>query len=202
MLTIDKLKDILPNNKDVAEWHPILIKYLNQWNITSVNAIAMFFAQTSHESNQYTVLLENLNYSKEGLLKTFPKYFNDSSAMSYARKPIMIANRVYANRMGNGNELSGDGWKFRGKGIIQITGKSNHEEFSKVIEKSLDDTLQYLLTKEGCVHYACYYWKTRNLLPPSERADVKTVTRLINGGWIGLEHRQSEFNRIKNVLTK
>lgn len=200
MLTLDKLKKIIPLNKEVEEWYPILDKYLNDWDINTLERIAMFLAQCSHESAQFTVIKENLNYSSQGLQKVFGKYFNKATADLYQRRPEMIANRVYANRMGNGDERSGDGWKFRGKGLIQLTGKNNHQDFADFLEISLDDCTEYLLTKEGAVHSACYFWKENQLNSFSDAHDVIGATRRINGGTNGLNERKENFEKFLKIL--
>ena len=111
--------------KKPEQWHTTLQNVLPEFGIVTKNQVLCFLAQTAHESGQFNVLSENLNYSKDGLLKIFPKYFTIDLATQYARQPIKIANRVYANRMGNGDESTGDGFRFRGRGIVQCTGKSN-----------------------------------------------------------------------------
>ena len=125
-LTEDVTKQLLPKVKNLEDWHEQLLEVLPQYEIDTPNRVAAFIAQCGHESAGFTVLQENLNYSADGLKKIFGKYFPTAElAKQYARKPEMIANRVYGNRMGNGDEDSGDGYKYRGRGIIQITGKNN-----------------------------------------------------------------------------
>lgn len=210
-ISLSQLSKILPKNKQCSEWLPILNKYLPDWDIGNTNRVAMFLAQTAHESAQFTVLTENLNYSHQGLKTVFPKYFpTDALAASYARNPEKIANRVYANRMGNGDEASGDGWKFRGKSIIQCTGKNNHQEFANFLEHSLEDTVKYLLTKEGSVHYACFFWKTRDLNKFADLEDVDGVSDVINrgrktakiGDAIGYEERKQYYLKFKQILSQ
>jgi putative chitinase len=173
------------------------------YNINTINRIAAFLAQTGHESLDFTVVVENLNYSTQGLRKTFKKYFpTDALAKQYARQPEKIANRVYANRMGNGSEASGDGWKYRGKGLIQLTGKSNHAEFAQFKNLELSHIVDYLLTPEGAFESACWFWSKRGLNPIADAGDVTRVTKLINGGTNGLRDRQVRYTRAKNALVQ
>lgn len=201
--TKEKFVKCIPTAKDPDAWFDALCKHLPKHDVDSVNEVAMFLAQTSHESGGYKTLTENLNYSAEGLLKTFPKYFpTEALAEEYARQPERIANRVYANRMGNGDEASGDGWKFRGRGIIQITGTNNYTLCSKDIFEN-DDLLKdpsYLITPDGAVASACWYWSYRKINPPADAGDVVTVTKLINGGKIGLADRTEKFKKFVPIL--
>lgn len=198
-LTESKFKQIL-DNQDTYVWYSLIQKHLPPANITSLNKVSMFLAQTLHESAGYSRLEENLNYSSTALLRVFKKYFNQEIAKEYHRKPELIANRVYANRMGNGPELSGDGWKYRGKGLIQITGRNNHQLFADFLRISLKEALQYMTTKEGAVHSAVWYWNVNRLNAPSEAADIVRVTKIINGGTNGLPDREEQFTRILGIL--
>lgn len=160
---------------------------------------AMFLAQCAVESGGFSVFEENLNYSAEALLKTFPKYFNQGNVSLYARNKQAIANCAYANRMGNGNEQSGDGWKYRGRGLIQLTGKANYVEFSKWIGlpslvTSPDQITNYLGL---IVQTAVWYWKNRSLA--SYGSDVVEVTKRINGGTHGLSARASYYQKLVEV---
>ena len=166
---------------------------LGKHEINTSNRMAMFFAQLDHES-KLSPISENLNYSKEGLLKIFPKYFNDSSATNYARKPEKIANRVYANRMGNSTEESGDGWKYRGRGYIQLTGKSNYEALAK--DKGIDcvNSPDLLLEEVNALISALWFWSKNNLNSYADKKDVLGATKRINGGTHGLAERQKKFD--------
>lgn len=201
MLTESSLKNILPLNKNYAAWlNPLNCGFIKT-NITSPGAISMFMAQCSHESKQFTTLVENLNYSADGLMKIFPKYFKTIQVASeYARQPEKIANKIYANRMGNGPEESGDGWKYRGKSILQCTGKNNHAGFAVYSKMKMNEVCAYLLTIEGSVEFALYFWEINKLTKLIELKDVPTATKIINGGIIGLEHRTSEYIRIREIL--
>lgn len=200
-ITEQQLKQILPSNKNIPELCKALNNVLPRYNINTKNRIAGFLAQCGHESLDFTVLRENLNYSARGLRLTFPKYFRDDTiANQYARQPQRIANRVYANRMGNGNEASGDGWKHRGRGAIQLTGKNNYTSFSKSINKTVDETIAYLETLEGAVESACWFWTTNMLNRTCDKDDIMAMTRIINGGTKGLEDRINRYERAKRIL--
>ena len=137
---LDHVQHILPRVKNPQEWHESLLEVLPQYNITDIARTAAFMAQCAHESGGFTMLSENLNYSAQGLMGVFKKYFPTAElANAYARQPEKIANRVYANRMGNGPEESGDGYKFRGRGLIQLTGKDNYRRCSQFLFE--DNTL-------------------------------------------------------------
>lgn len=161
---------------------------LGSYHINTPLRLAHFFAQISHESGLKPIG-ENLNYSKDGLLKTFGKYFNADNATSYARKPEKIANKVYANRMGNGNEASGDGWKYRGRGFIQITGKYNYTTLSKDTRIDFLNNPDLLLTEANALISALWYWNKHKINLLADKNDIKGVTITINGGYNGLEDR-------------
>lgn len=198
LITADQLKKILPNCNSPVSFAEAINKILPLHGITSKWQVCAFIAQTAHESGEYNRLSENLNYSSVGLLKTFPKYFKtEGDALRYARKPDMIANRVYANRMGNGSEESGDGWRYRGLGAIQCTGKNNHTACAKFLGITLEDSRTYLLTPEGAIASAVWFWKTNGL----EKIDnFTTLTKRINGGTNGLADREAKFKKAMAVI--
>lgn len=201
ILTEDQVKRIIPQNLNFSEWTVLFNLNLPKYSIDTLERVSMFLAQCSHESLQFTKLQENLNYSVQGLLGVFPKYFKTTElATKYARKPIAIANYVYQNRNGNGNELSGDGWTYRGKGIIGLTFKNNYQAFASYMNKTLDETIVYLETKEGALFSGLYYWKINKLNLLSDSGDVINVTKRINGGVNGLQQRKDEYNRIISIL--
>ena len=161
-------------------------------------------AQCGHESGGFTLMQENLNYSAKGLVGTFKKYFpTEAHAKPYERKPEMIANRVYANRMGNGDEASGEGWYFRGRGIVQITGKNNYTKCSQSLFESnvLVENPDLLLEAEYAIHSACWFWSAARLNELADISDMKTMTKRINGGYIGLEDRIHHYNHAIEILT-
>lgn len=151
--------------------------------------LAHFMAQIEHESGLKPIS-ENLNYSAEGLLKTFPKYFTKEQASLYARKPEKIANRVYANRIGNGDEKSGDGWKYRGRGFIQLTLKNNYENLSKDTGTDYVNNPDLLLNEADAMVAALWFWKKNGLTKYALLDDITTVTKRINGGLNGFDHRK------------
>ena len=197
-----KLREILKGAPHVDQWFLALEEILPDYEINTPARVAAFLGQTAHESGGYRALRENLNYSAEGLAKLFKKYFPTvESATPYARQPEKIANKIYANRMGNGNEASGDGFKYRGRGLIQLTGKSNYTWFSDSIEESLDETIKFLETYEGAVQSACWFWESNNLNKWADAGDIKQMTKVINGGYIGLEDRIKHIEHAIHVLS-
>ena len=203
-LTLTQLQQLLPRNPYVAQWHSALSQLLPDYSIDTAKRIAAFIAQCSHESAGFTALKENLNYKAATLRKIFPKYFpTDELAQQYAglpNKQQAIANRVYANRMGNGDETSGDGYKFCGRGLIQLTGKDNSSWFAASLEISVEEASEYLQTFEGAAQSACWFWDTNNLNHFADSADILTLTKRINGGTIGLEDRKMHYEHAKHVL--
>jgi putative chitinase len=156
--------------------------------------IAGFLAQLAHESGGFNFVKENLNYSADGLRKTFAKYFpTDELAKAYARQPEKIANRVYANRMKNGDEASGDGFRFRGRGLIQLTGRDNYTRFAASLGISIDETIEYLETPSGAVASAGWFWDNNGLNQFCDKDDFITLTKRINGGTIGLADRKHHY---------
>jgi putative chitinase len=123
-----------------------------------------------------------------------------SLAKAYEKKPEKIANRIYANRMGNGDEASGDGWKYRGRGLIQLTGKTNYTWFAASLEISPEEAAEYTQTFEGAAQSACWFWETNKLNNEADKGDIKTMTRKINGGFIGLDDRIKHYNHALHVL--
>lgn len=203
-LTLDQLRQILPKNPYVEYWHSALAQLLPDYEINTKERIAGFIAQCAHESGNFMVLKENLNYRWESLRKIFPKYFpNDQLAKEYASKPNKqeaIANRIYANRMGNGPEESGDGWRYCGRGLIQLTGKDNYTWFAASLEITPEEAAEYLMTFEGAAQSACWFWETNKLNQWADKGDLITLTKRINGGTIGLEDRIKHYNHVLHVL--
>jgi len=201
ILTLNKLERILVGNSNVDEWYRALTENIYFFEIDNEKRIAAFLAQTSHESMNYTRVIENLNYRWTSLRSVFPKYFpNDSLAKKYAHDQRAIANRVYANRMGNGPESSGDGWRYRGRGLIQLTGKYNYKKFGDSLGISLSEVPNFLETFDGAVISACWYWENKDLNYYADNDDIKSITKLINGGYIGLEDRIRKYSKILEIL--
>ena len=176
---------------------------MGNFNITTNLRLAHFLSQCGHESGGFKAVSENLNYSADGLVKIFGKYFNSSTAAGYARNPEKIANRVYSSRMGNGDEASGEGWKFRGRGYIQLTGKSNYTAFDKMVEDDIIATPDLIATKYPLAS-AAFFFDSNKLWAVCDKgagADAVTaVTKRVNGGTIGLADRQKHFNEYYALL--
>jgi putative chitinase len=184
-----------------ADWCDVLNVLMPKYNIDSPQRIAAFIAQCSHESGHFEKLIENLNYGAKGLVMTWPKRFTSPElANKYARQPEMIANFVYANRLGNGDELSGDGWKYRGRGLIQLTGKYNYQKFADTVGMDLEQVTRYLETKQGAAEAACLFWKNNKLNSYADVGDIKGMTKVINGGYIGLPEREENYRKALNIL--
>ena len=201
MITVSQLKQLLPNNPYVENWHHALVQLLPDYDINTPKRIAAFIAQCAHESGGFRVLTENLNYKAAGLRRIFPKYFpTDELAKQYEKQPSKIANRVYANRMGNADESSGDGYRYCGRGLIQLTGKSNYQAFADSLEMRVEDVPAYLATFEGAAQSACWFWETNNLNKFADSGDILNMTKRINGGTIGLEDRKKHYDHALHVL--
>ncbi len=204
VLTKEQLKQLLPKNPHINYWHAALAQLLPDYEINTPQRIAAFVAQCAHESGEFRVLQENLNYKAASLRKLFPKYFpTDELAAEYASKPNKqeaIANRIYASRMGNGDEASGDGFKYRGRGLIQLTGKQNYTWFAASLEISPEEASEYLGTFEGAAQSACWFWETNKLNQWADKGDILTLTKRINGGTIGLDDRIKHYEHALHVL--
>lgn len=204
LITIEEFTQLAPKAKNPDKWVAAMNSVLPSYNITRGNRLAMFIAQCGHESAGFTVMQENLNYSADGLRKIFGKYFpTQELAQQYARQPEKIANRVYANRMGNGDESSGDGWKYRGRCSIQITGKSNYTNLSTYIWDDASILLNdpdLLLDEYISLHGAGWYWERTKLNDYCDRDDIVSVTKRINGGNHGSSDREARYAAAKKVL--
>lgn len=211
----DVLKQIFPNSTEEnrAKYASPLQLAMMRYNIDNPNRIRAFLAQIGHESGQLSAVVENLNYSAKALRSVFGKYFKtDAEAEQYARKPEAIANVVYANRLGNGDTKSGDGWKYRGRGLIQITGKSNYNEASQkmyALPLGVDfvDEPELLATPEYAAQSAAWWWENAGLnaiadgLGGANDTEVfKQITKRVNGGYNGLDDRLAIYERAKTVI--
>lgn len=211
----DVLKQIFPNSTEEnrAKYASPLRLAMMRYNIDNPNRIRAFLAQIGHESGQLSTVVENLNYSAKALRSVFGKYFKtDAEAQQYARKPEAIANVVYANRLGNGDTKSGDGWKYRGRGLIQITGKSNYNEASQkmyALPLGVDfvDEPELLATPEYAAQSAAWWWENAGLnaiadgLGGANDIEVfKQITKRVNGGYNGLDDRLAIYERAKTVI--
>jgi len=193
-ITSDQLVDAGLTNEDTADKIvDALSEACEKFGVDSKLRLAMFLAQASHESMGFRRTEENLNYSAQGLLLTFPTHFNAQSAVSYGHKPMAIANRVYANRMGNSDERSGDGYKYRGRGYIQLTGKAMYEEFSQAMGEDINP--DSLATPRLASMSAAWFWNENHLNAYADKGDVAGATRRINGGLNGLAEREALYKK-------
>lgn len=202
MITAEDINSIFPNAKDeivealVASQDMLAEKY----GIDSPLRLAHFLGQTALESGGFRLMEENLNYSADRLMAVFPKYFRNVDARSYHRQPEKIANHVYANRMGNGNESTGDGYMFRGRGLIQLTGRNNYSLFANDNDMTVEEAAQYLTTPEGAIESAAWFWNKNDLNDLADADDINAVTKRINGGHHGLAERTKYTNGFKEIL--
>jgi putative chitinase len=200
ILQKEQLKQMV-KNPHIDQWYAALEQLLDDYEINTPQRVAAFVAQCAHESGNFVFIKENLNYKAASLMKTFGKYFPTADiAAQYANKPERIANRVYANRMGNGDEASGDGWRYCGRGLIQLTGRDNYTFFAGSMDIPVEEAAEYLATFEGAAQSACWLWETNNLNRYADSGDIKGLTRAINGGYIGLEDRISHYEHALHVM--
>ena len=205
MITRAQLVAVMPNSAAVADkFVKPLAEAMSKYGITTPARQAAFLAQLAHESAELRRTQENLNYSWERLRKVFPRYFRtDPEAQAYDRQPERIANRIYANRMLNGDETSGDGWRFRGRGPIQVTGRENYRKSGQALGIGLESDPDRLLDPAiGCMA-AAWYWHSRGLNSLADSDDenaFREITRRINGGFFGLEERVHFWERARAAL--
>lgn len=197
-IDLNRFKKVFPGCKEPEKLCNLFDNLLSPSGINTKERVCMFLAQCGHESGEFTRFTENLNYSAKGLRSIFGKYFaTDAEAATYERKPEKIANKVYANRMGNGPESSGDGWKYRGSGIIQLTGKSNYESFSK--DTGIDIVTDPEVLRNDfslIIKTAIWFWNKNNLNKFADSKDILGCTKKINGGTIGLEDRIKHYKEL------
>jgi putative chitinase len=198
-MNLAKLKGHVPDS--VIAQIPFIV---SNYKVNTLLRLSHFLAQCGHESANFRAVKENLNYSAEGLNKTFKKYFPTlESAKDYARQPEKIASKVYANRMGNGNEVSKDGFKYLGRGFIQLTGKANYIEFDKSVPEDIIANPELVATKYPLAS-AAWFWDKNGLNAIADKgatdAVVKSITKRVNGGTIGLEDRIQHFNEFYSLL--
>lgn len=202
MLTQIELFRILNSASKTETYLGPLNETAARFDISTPLRMGAFLAQVIHESGNFSRFRENLNYGAAGLLATFPKYFDAVTAKAYERQPEKIANRVYANRMGNGPEESGDGWKYRGVGLIQLTGRDNLRSCSLGLyqdERLCEDPGILESAEDSCLS-AGWFWNTNKLNQLADQEDTKGITRKINGGYNGLKERQDNYDRIMRVF--
>lgn len=207
-ITADQLLGIMPRVQQAATWRTVLNDALDRFEIDTKSRMAAFLAQIAHESSELNRLIENLSYSAQGLLSVWPKRFKSlENAKLYERNPQRIANFVYANRLGNGDTASGDGWMFRGRGVIQLTGRGNYRAIGNALGLPLESQPDLLLQPSPAALVAGYFWNSRGL---NELADDKTsddddedfvqITLRINGGRTGLADRRRYWAKAKLIL--
>lgn len=201
------LRAVMPR-VDAAHWVGPLNQAMARFSIVTPDRAAAFLAQIAHESGECRRLVENLHYSSAGLTRTWPHRFPPEIAAQYAKQPERIANRAYANRLGNGNESSGDGWRFRGRGVLQTTGRSNYRATGAALQMNLEAQPEQLEQPLPAALSAAQFWDSRgcNALADSDPgddddADFVRITVLINGGKNGLAERRAYWARARAALT-
>lgn len=204
--TKEHLAELIPGNTKVDFWFDAMCEILPKYGITTPRRVAHFISQCAHESNNFKSLEENLNYSEKSLLAVFGRYFGPApkaNAAQYARNPEMIANRVYNDEFRKykmGNTKPGDGWLFRGRGLKQLTGRENYTNFGKSIGMTGEQAAEYVGTEKGAIESAAWFWNNKKLNPIADTDDVTKMTKIINGGNIGLADRQSRYSKAMSVL--
>lgn len=207
-ITPEQLSAMIPTNRDVEAWCEELNKAFPKYDINTPERIAGFISQCAHESRDFTALQENLNYSENALNAVFGRYFGPGKrkASEYARNPEKIANYVYMDEFRSrtgalGNTNPGDGWRFRGRGLKQLTGRNNYTRFAKDYDMTAEEAAEWLETKEGALASALWFWSTNNLNPVADTGDVRALTKRINGGDIGLDDRQRRYDLAIQALS-
>ena len=205
LITVDQLRAMIPTNKEVEAWCEELNKALPKYDITTDQRIAGFISQCAHESMDFTAMSENLNYREETLNKVFPRYFGPGkrNAAEYAKNPEKIANYVYMDEFRTsklGNTQPGDGWRFRGRGLKQLTGRDNYTRFAKDYDLTAEEAAVWVETKEGALASALWFWNTNKLNAIADTGNVAALTKKINGGDIGLADRQARYAKAMAAL--
>ena len=207
MITLEQFSAMIKRNKEPEAWFEAAVPMFEKYEINTPNRIAGFMAQCAHESGDFTALEENLNYSEKALNGVFGRYFGKGkrNAKDYARKPEKIANYVYqdefrSKRGALGNTNDGDGWRFRGRGIKQLTGRNNYTAFAKSIGMSAEQAAEYVATPKGALESACWFWATNKLERFADAGDNVGLTKKINGGTIGLDDRNKRWNAALAIL--
>lgn len=207
MITLEQFSAMIPSNKEPEAWFNEATEIFEKYEINTPNRIAGFMAQCAHESLDFTRLEENLNYSEKALNSVFGRYFGEGKrdAADYARNPEKIANYVYqdefrSKRGAMGNVNDGDGWRFRGRGIKQLTGRNNYTAFGKSVGMSAEEAAEYVATPKGAIESACWFWKTNKLDKWADKGDNVGLTKRINGGTIGLDDRNRRWKAALAIL--
>ena len=213
-ITQQQLGQCIGNNPYLDQWVAALNNQLPNYEINTVERVGDFIGQCAHESGNFKTLNENLNYGAQGLANIWPTrfavkgadgkpqnpYVPTELAQQIQRQPELIANNFYANRLGNGGPDSGDGWKYHGRGLIQLTGHDNYAAFGATVDMSAEDVVAYAQTFDGAVQTACWFWATHNLNQYADSGDIETMTRRINGGLNGIDDRIAKCNLARQVL--
>jgi putative chitinase len=206
-LTKEQLARMIPSNKEVDRWHKALVEILPKYDIDTEQRIAGFIAQCGHESGDFRIMEENLNYSEKALNAVFGRYFGPGkrNAAEYARNPEKIANYVYMDEFRSkagqmGNTKPGDGFRFRGRGLKQLTGRNNYTAFGKSIGMTAEEAAEYVATEKGAVESACWFWNTNKLNKFADAGDIVGLSKKINGGTIGLEDRVRRWEEALKIL--
>ena len=205
--TAEQLKVLLSGNPETSEWFDAMSEILPKYSINTPERVAGFVAQCAHESNNFRSLEENLNYSEQALNSVFGRYFGEGkrNAAEYARNPEKIANYVYQDEFRSargalGNTQPGDGWRFRGRGLKQLTGRNNYAAFGKTVDMTADEAAEYVATKQGALESACWFWDTAKCNDFADKLDIVGMSKRINGGTIGLEDRQRRWEQALAVF--
>jgi putative chitinase len=203
--TKEQLAALIPGNPKVDAWYTALCDILPKYGITTEKRVAHFISQCAHESNNFRSLEENLNYGEDALTRVFSRYFGAGkrNAAEYARNPEKIANYVYQDEFRSakmGNTQPGDGWKFRGRGLKQLTGRDNYTRFGKSVDMTAEEAADYVATEKGAIESACWFWDTNKLNTIADTDDVVLMTKRINGGNIGLADRQQRYAKAIEVF--
>lgn len=198
MIDAGLLRVAKPNASELQQWVEPIRAACARFEINTIRRIAAFITTLAHEGGFKVGARENMNYSADRMAQVWPSRFRGPNALARAlhRKPEEIANHVYANRMGNGPPESGDGWRFRGNGPIQLTGRANHEAFAAAMGMSLDEAVDWIATIEGGVMSAAWFWEENDVNRLADTPGVADETKRINGGTIGIEDRRAIFNRL------
>lgn len=207
-ITKDQLAKMIPSNKDVDSWHKALVEILPKYDIDTEQRIAGFIAQCAHESGDFRIMEENLNYSEKALNAVFGRYFGAApkrNAAEYARNPEKIANYVYMDEFRSkagqmGNTKKGDGFLFRGRGLKQLTGRNNYTAFGKTVDMSAEEAAAYVATPKGAVESACWFWDNAKCNKFADEGDIVGLSKRINGGTIGLEDRVRRWEEALKIL--
>ena len=207
MIPLEQFSAMIPKNKDPKSWYDAAVPMFEQYEINTPNRIAGFMAQCAHESADFTLLEENLNYSEKALNSVFGRYFGAGKrdAKEYARNPEKIANYVYMDEFRSkggamGNVEDGDGWRFRGRGIKQLTGRNNYTAFGKSVGMTAEEAAEYVATPKGALESACWFWRTNKLDKWADAGDNVGLTKKINGGTIGLDDRNRRWEEALAIL--